>query len=196
MKKFVAGSDKFFDVFECTVDEVEEVLDSSGRKQIRIKVGDQEFKGMHNKRVFEFLVENEGDKSFVVLWKTNKGNYLISYAWELWQAHAANDGQYDTCITEDVGDTKESREAFVYMWINLENDMKYIGTHKGDPEDGYICSNERLLSEYNAAPYQFRRTILAYGTQAQMLELETLLLIQLKAATADSWYNLSNNLRK
>lgn len=196
MKKFVAGSDKFFDVFECTVDEVDEVLDSSGRKQIRIKIGDQEYKGMHNKRVFEFLVENEGSPSFVVLWKSNKGNYLISYAWELWAAHAAQDKKYDVCITEQANELTESKEAFVYLWINLETDMKYIGMHKGDPEDGYICSNERLKAEYEAAPYQFRRTILAYGSKEQMHELETLLLIQLGAATGDSWYNLSNNLRK
>jgi hypothetical protein len=197
LKKFVAGSDKFFDVFTCTVDEVDEVLDSKGRRQIEIKVGDQTFKGMYNKKVLDFLLAHEGESSFIVLWKSNKSNYLISYAWELWDAYDRSLTDYDSCITQNKKkETGKSREAFIYMWINLEDDRKYIGTHKGDSEDGYICSNERLLAEYNAAPYMFRRTILAYGTQSEMLELETILLIQLSCATGDDWYNLSNNLRK
>lgn len=197
LKKFVAGSDKYFDVFHCIVNEVEEFKDSRDRRSIRIKVGDQTFQGLWNKSIFEFLVENEGNESFIVLWKSNKGNYMISYAWELWEAYAKSDTKYDTRISEvEKHTTYTSTEAFVYLWINLESDMKYIGMHKGTPDDGYVCSNDRLLEEYNAAPYQFRRTILAYGTQEQMHELETLLLIQLQCATADNWYNLSNNLRK
>jgi len=197
LKKFVAGSDKYFDVFKCTVDEVSEFKDSASRKSVRIKVGDQTFQGLWNKSIFEFLVENEGSESFIILWKSNKGNYMVSYAWELWEAYSKGDEQYDSKISEvEPHTTTENKEAFVYMWINLESDMKYIGMHKGNPQDGYICSNERLLAEYNSAPYQFRRTILAYGTQQQMHELETLLLIQLRAANGDMYYNLSNNLRK
>jgi len=197
LKKFVAGSDKYFDVFHCTVDEVSEFKDSSSRRSVRIKVGDKTFQGLWNKSIFEFLVENEGSESFIVLWKSNKGNYMVSYAWELWEAYSKGDEQYDSKISEvEPHTTTENKEAFVYMWINHESDMKYIGMHKGHPQDGYICSNDRLLSEYNAAPYQFRRTILAYGSQQDMHELETLLLIQLRAANGDMYYNLSNNLRK
>jgi hypothetical protein len=157
----------------------------------------KEIKGMWNKSVFEYLVENEGTESTIVLWKTNKGNYLISYAWELWEAASKADEKYDICISETENHTTaESKEAFVYLWINLNNDMKYIGMHKGTPDDGYIASSERFGYDHAICPQAFHRTILAYGTQQQMHELETLLLIQLRAATGDSWYNLSNNLRK
>lgn len=200
LKKFVAGSDKFFDVFACTVDEVDEYKDSNGRKSTRVVIDGEEIKGMHNKRIFNFLVENEGNESFVVLWKSNKGNYLLSYAWELWKAYAEGDTSYDlggdTLVVTPTGEAASPSDSFVYMWINLANDMKYIGVHKGTPEDGYICSNERLLSEYKLMPEQFHRTILAYGPKQRMHELETLLLIQLGAAKGDKWYNLSNNLRK
>jgi hypothetical protein len=196
VQKFVAGSNKFFDIFNCTVDEVEEFLDSSGRKQIRIVVNGEEIKGMHNKRVFEHLVANEGTPSFVVLWKSNKGNYLISYAWELWEAYIKGDASMDVQPVQDTVESEASYEAFVYLWVDKSNDMKYIGTHKGTTNDGYICSNDRMLAEHKKRPEDFVRTILAYGTQKQMHELETLLLIQLGAATGNMWYNLSNNLRK
>ena len=195
VKKFVAGSDKLFDIFECTVNEVEEIIDSNGRKAIRILIGDQEIRGMHNKKVYEHLIENEGEPSFVVLWKTPKGNYLISYAWELWQEYLDGDTARDVDITVAT-EEEENHEAFVYMWINRETDMKYIGMHKGTPDDGYICSNDRLNEEYAADPLKFQRTILAYGSKEAMHELETLLLIQLGAAKGGMWYNLSNNLRK
>jgi len=194
VKKYVSGSDKFFDIFECTVDEVEETLDSKGRKSIRIKVGDQEYKGLHNKSVFEFLVENEGTPSFVVLWKSNKGNHMLTYAWELWKDYRDGVTTNDVDLhTEKV--LEDSGEAFVYLWINLENDMKYLGTHKGTASDGYICSNDRFLKEYEEDPDRFIRTILAWGSQREMHELETILLLQLGAATGSGWYNLSNNLR-
>ena len=29
--------------------------------------------------------------------------------------------------------------SFVYEWTNKNTDMKYIGVHKGTPDDGYVC---------------------------------------------------------
>jgi hypothetical protein len=191
-KKFVAGSEKYFDVFECIVEEVDEYLDSSGRKGIKIRVGEQEFKGLHNKKVFEYLVENEGSESFIILWKSGKGNYLLSYAWELWKAYSEKDNQYDTIREEKK---EANNEAFVYLWINRYTDQKYLGNHKGKPEDGYIASGELFLKEYRENPELWHRTILAYGSKEEMYELETILLIQLGAATSDKWLNLQNNLR-
>ncbi len=195
LKQFVSGSDKLFDVFHCKVDEVDEFLDSSGRKSIKILVNDQEFKGLHNKKVFEHLVEHEGEDSFIVLWKTPKGNYLLAYKWELWESYINGDTSKDVDISV-AEEAEDNHEAFVYLWIDLSNDRKYIGCHKGSFDDGYICSNELMTKEYEQRPHDFLRTILAYGSQKDMHELETLLLIQLGCAQGGMWFNLSNNLFK
>jgi len=191
VKHFVSGSEKFFDIFSCTVDEVEVSRDMKGRRSIEIKVGDKEFKGLWNKSVEEHLTEHEGKPSFIVLWKSPKGNHMLSYSWELWENYIKG---VDTKDVDAIVCQDEVGEAFVYMWINLENDMKYIGYHKGTLGDGYVCSNERLKEEYEADPTKFMRTILAWGTAKDMYELETLLILQLGAAVRGSFYNVSNNL--
>ena len=78
VKHFVSGSDKYFDIFECTVDSVEVTRDAKGRRSIEIQVGNQNFKGLWNKSVQDHLTENEGKKSFIVLWKSPKGNHMLS----------------------------------------------------------------------------------------------------------------------
>ena len=192
VKHFVSGSDRYFDNFECTVDSVEVTRDAKGRRSIEIQVGNQNFKGLWNKSVQDHLTENEGKKSFIVLWKSPKGNHMLAYSWELW----------DNFIKEiDTGDTKELicqdevGEAFVYMWVDKSTDRKYIGYHKGSADDGYIASNERLVEDYLARPSDFTRTILAWGTATDMYELETILLLELGAATRGSFHNVSSNLR-
>ena len=70
----------------------------------------------------------------------------------------------------------------------------YIGKHKGTADDGYVASSESFLEEYNENPQRFFRTILAYGTDAEMHELETQLLITLKAKRSHLYYNMNNNL--
>jgi len=192
VKHFVSGSDKFFDVYRCTVDEVDVSRDAKGRRSITIKVGDREYKGLWNKSVEEHLTENEGKESFIVLWKSPKGNHMLSYSWELWRDHING---VDTKDVHEIVCQDEVGEAFVYMWVDRSNDMKYIGYHKGSLDDGYIASNERLVDAYLARPDDFVRTILAWGTANDMYELETILLLQLRAATRGSFYNVSNNLR-
>jgi hypothetical protein len=81
------------------------------------------------------------------------------------------------------------------MWVNKDTDKKYIGKHRGKPDDGYVCSSESLMTEYNECPSRFIRTILAYGSDQEMLELETIMLLQLKTRMSPLYYNLSNNLR-
>jgi len=192
VKHFVSGSEKFFDIFSCTVDEVEVSRDQKGRRSIEIKVGDKEFKGLWNKSVEEHLTEHEGKPSFIVLWKSPKGNHMLSYSWELWERYMKGDTEQDV---GELVNQDETGEAFLYMWIDMFHDRKYIGYHKGSLEDGYICSSERMLQEYEKRPQDFYRTILAWGTANQMYELETILLLELGAATRGAFYNVSNNLR-
>lgn len=194
VKKFVTGTDKYFDIYECTVDEVESYTSDSGKSMIRIKVNEVEYSGLYNKWVYEYLCENEGTPSFVVMWRAPKGKPMLAYLKELWQNHlnGVNDGE----VSSESDAYSPSGESFVYLWINKDTDRKYIGKHKGTADDGYICSSESMLEEYNDCPSRFIRTILAYGTDQEMHELETMLLLQLKASKSELFYNLSNNLRK
>ena len=192
VKHFVSGSDKYFDIFECTVDSVEVTRDQKGRRSIEIMVGDRQFKGLWNKSVQDHLTENEGKPSFVVLWKSPKGNHMLSYSWELWKGFMDGDAEKDV---KELVNQDETGEAFLYMWIDKSTDRKYIGYHKGSADDGYIASSERLVEEYLVRPSDFTRTILAWGTATDMYELETILLLELGAATRGSFYNVSNNLR-
>jgi hypothetical protein len=194
VKHFVSGSDKYFDIFACTVDEVEVSRDQKGRRSITVKVGDREFKGLWNKSVEEHLTEHEGKPSFIVLWKSPKGNHMLSYSWDIWERYINGDTEKDV-HKDHLFSNEETGEAFLYMWIDQQSDQKYIGYHKGSPGDGYICSSDRVNAEYTKRPEDFYRTILAFGTANQMYELETILLLELGAATRGSFYNVSNNLR-
>ena len=160
-----------------------------------VKVGDIEYRGLHNKKVFDFLCANEDSDSFLVLWKSPKGNHMLTYVWELWEGYIKGDTTYDVKELSEI-EYKESGEAFVYLWIDQSNDMKYIGKHKGTLDDGYVCSNNMMLKAYEERPQDFVRTILAWGTNQEMHELETILLLNLRAASDGMYYNLSNNLRK
>lgn len=193
VKKFVAGSDKFFDLYSCIVDEVEEYMSDTGKQMIRIKVGDDEYVGLYNKWVYDFLCENEGQESFIVLWNAPKGKKMVAYVKELWQNHL--EGKDLEEVPNDTDPSTPFGEAFVYMWINKDDGRKYIGTHKGDANDGYIASSELFMEDYNNSPSRFIRTILAYGSQQEMYELETKLLLDLKTRMSPMYYNMSNNLR-
>ena len=192
VKYYVSGSQKFFDIFKCVIDEVDVGTDTKGRKTIQVTAGKEILKGLWNKQVLDHLTENEGLESFIVLWKSPKGDYMLAYSWDIWADY--RDGVTSSDVVEYVA-SEETGEAFLYMWIDKSNDRKYIGYHKGTIEDGYICSSESMLTVYGERPADFIRTILAYGTQSAMHELETILLLQLGAATRGSFYNISNNLR-
>jgi len=194
VKRWVAGSDKYFDIYECTVDEVEEYTSDSGKSMVKVTIGDAEYNGLHNKWVYEYLCENEGSPSFVVMWRAPKGKPMVAYVKEIWQDHLK--GEYNVEVPAATNAYSNSGESFVYLWVNKDTDRKYVGKHKGTADDGYVCSSESMLSEYNDCPSRFVRTILAYGTDQEMHELETQLILTLKATRSHLYYNMSNNLRK
>ncbi len=194
VKKWVSGTEKVFDIYECTVDEVETYSSDTGKSMIRIKIGEQEFNGLHNKWVYDFLCSNEGEQSFVVLWRAPKGKPMVAYVKELWQDHI--NGVETGVVPKETEAYSNTGEAFVYMWVCKDTDRKYIGKHKGSSDDGYVASGESFLADYNECPSRYIRTILAYGTDQEMHELETILLLQLQATRSHLYYNMSNNLRK
>lgn len=84
-------------------------------------------------------------------------------------------------------------DSFVYIWTNNLTDQKYIGVHKGNPDDGYICSSKTMLEDYNINPALFRRDIIAQGSFDDMYELESKMLREVDAAKNPQYYNQSNN---
>lgn len=83
-------------------------------------------------------------------------------------------------------------EAFVYEWTNIKNKMKYIGSHKGDENDGYISSSKYFLEDYQNDPQLFSRKILAYGKTEEMRKLETEMLQEVDACNNPLYYNKHN----
>jgi len=54
--------------------------------------------------------------------------------------------------------------GFVYCWTNLENGMKYIGSHHGKIDDGYVGSSVYFIRSYRKSPELFSREILELNT--------------------------------
>jgi hypothetical protein len=53
--------------------------------------------------------------------------------------------------------------GFVYIWRDCLAKRFYIGSHKGNVDDGYICSSTRMLAEYRKRPDDFKRRILQFS---------------------------------
>ena len=194
VKRFAAGSNKLFEIYKCTVDKVDDsVSATTGRKMIDITIGNKTYSGLKNKKVMEFLTENEGQESFVVLWKNPKGNPMVAYVWEIWQDYINGVNTED--VSEFETEAPDSGESFIYLWVDLATDRKYIGKHKGTLDDGYICSSEQMLIEYDQRPQDFVRTVLAWGSEERIYQLETQLLKLLGAAKGNMFFNKSDNLR-
>ena len=85
-----------------------------------------------------------------------------------------------------------NKESFVYLWYDSRNKMFYLGKHKGTPDDGYTHSS-RMWQQFksNSIPKGVRRRIIAWGTNEDMYELETKLLLNRKEKCWDRYYNAS-----
>ena len=83
-------------------------------------------------------------------------------------------------------------EAFVYCWTDHKLEKLYIGWHKGQPNDGYICSSKIMLQEYNNRPNDFTRQIIATGSPEDMSNFETTLLKNFNVVKDQSFYNMHN----
>lgn len=84
-------------------------------------------------------------------------------------------------------------DAFVYCWTNIETNQLYVGSHKGTPDDGYVCSSKPMLEDFKNNPNVFVRQIIASGTHDDMVALETAILISADAKNDLQFYNMHNN---
>ena len=167
VKRWVSGSEKIFDIYECTVDEVEAYTSDTGKSMVKVKINGEEYNGLHNKWVYDFLCENEGQESFVVMWRAPKGKPMVAYVKDIWKDHL--EGKETGVVPKETEAYDDSNhDSFVYLWINKSTDKKYIGKHKGTTDDGYVASSELFLADYNECPDNFKRTILAYGSDTRI----------------------------
>jgi hypothetical protein len=83
-------------------------------------------------------------------------------------------------------------EAFVYTWTNLDTNQLYIGSHKGTPDDGYVCSSKPMLEDYMKNRAVFSRQIVATGTFEDMRAFEQTLLETVDARRDPQFYNQHN----
>lgn len=82
---------------------------------------------------------------------------------------------------------------FIYRWTNKRNRKMYIGSHEGDPNDGYIGSGKHFKKAYAMEPEMFEREILSeWPSREEMLHEEKRLLIELGCASNPFYYNLVN----
>jgi hypothetical protein len=84
-------------------------------------------------------------------------------------------------------------EAFVYCWTDHKNQKLYVGVHKGQPDDGYICSSKPMKKEYKIRPHDFTRQIIACGTVKDCWKLEERILSSVNAAINEDFYNQHNS---
>jgi len=86
---------------------------------------------------------------------------------------------------------QKSEPGFVYVWVNNINGKRYIGSHKGTPDDGYVGSGKhfnRAVKKYGIE--NFTRRIVYRG--AGYAAMETLIIKAHGALNDADFYNLSH----
>lgn len=63
--------------------------------------------------------------------------------------------------------------SYIYIWYDTKANFFYIGGHKGQVEDSYICSNAPMKRAYNLRPETFRFRVLEYLNGDNKLLRET-----------------------
>ena len=67
-------------------------------------------------------------------------------------------------------------ESFVYCWTDHKTQKLYVGSHKGNLDDGYVCSSKYMLQEYKVRPHDFTRQIIAVGNAYTIRKFESFIL--------------------
>jgi len=69
-------------------------------------------------------------------------------------------------------------DSFVYIWKNLTDNKTYIGYHKGDVDDGYICSSksDTFWDDFYNENKKWKREVIFEGSSDDCLKYEQNLL--------------------
>jgi len=88
------------------------------------------------------------------------------------------------------------QHGFIYEWVNVDSGKRYIGSHIGDYDDGYIGSGKYFRRAYDKNPNMFKRniliSILSQDIKNDIRILEETLLSNLNVAESDDYYNITN----
>ena len=86
-------------------------------------------------------------------------------------------------------------DSFVYQWTNKTLNKMYVGFHKGQEDDGYICSSSstKFWDDFNNPEYIWERTILFRG-EMQECQLKESEILDSLDITSDTIYNQKNNI--
>ncbi len=85
--------------------------------------------------------------------------------------------------------------GFIYEWYDAKTDKKYIGSHWGTVDDGYICSSKWMRNAYRRRPNDFKRKIIVDGIQSknELLQKENSYLRRINVNNlGKKYYNLKN----
>lgn len=63
------------------------------------------------------------------------------------------------------------KSGFIYEWIDITTELKYIGRHEGHTGDGYIGSGTMFNEQYRQRPTDFIRSIIWYSEDTTSEEL-------------------------
>lgn len=85
--------------------------------------------------------------------------------------------------------------GFIYEWTNTVTGMKYLGSHKGYVDDGYVGSGKKFKNAVKKYGIEnFKRIILEYVTDADGLKSrEQHYLTMFKCAVSPDYYNISHS---
>ena len=89
--------------------------------------------------------------------------------------------------------------GFVYIWFDRKHKRYYIGSHWGNPNDGYICSSDNMKHNYKNRSQDFKRRILKriYTNRLDLLHEEQRWLDMVpKHKFGFQYYNISNTTNK
>ena len=87
--------------------------------------------------------------------------------------------------------------GFIYKWTNMLNGKKYIGSHTGTTEDGYIGSGkvfQRAIKKHGIE--NFTRVIIEYvevEDRQYLLQREKFYLDEANAYYSDDYYNVAKD---
>lgn len=85
--------------------------------------------------------------------------------------------------------------GFVYVWTNLINGKRYVGSHEGTESDGYVGSGKYFNNAVNKYGIEnFQREIIEssdYSTRKELFGREQYWLDKFNAAKDLMWYNIA-----
>jgi len=97
-------------------------------------------------------------------------------------------------IQRDIASPPNKYEAYLYRYTNLENQIAYVGIHKGSVDDSYKHSStcKEFADVFNNADSELKFEVLEYGSYLEMRTSEHSILEKDDARNNPIYYNKTN----